>query len=967
VVPNVATQTQVNPLVEVQEYGQSIWYDNIRRGLITSGELQGMIDNDGLLGITSNPTIFKNAISGSTDYDSAIKVLVKREKGVDEIYETLAVEDIQRATDLLKPVYDRTKGRDGFVSLEVSPYLANDTEGTINEALRLRKQVGRDNVMIKVPATPAGIPAVERLISEGLSINVTLLFAVDMYEKVITAYLAGLEKRVAAGGDIRNISSVASFFISRIDTEIDKQIALKMPAIKSDADRGRLADLQGKIAIANAKKAYQLYTQIIAGPRWKKLADKGARTQRLLWASTSTKNPKYRDVFYVEGLIGTDTVDTIPTATFSAFRDHGRPAATLDKNPAQADKELKSLAEFGISLQAATDKLLDDGVKSFSDSFDELMSAVEQKRAAILGDTVNRQTYQIGALAETVKSSLESMRKSGFVRRLWDKDPTLWTKKKEHHPVIRGALGWLHVTEQELERVERLTSFTEEVKKRGFKHVLLLGMGGSSLCPEVLKMTFGVIKGHPELLVLDSTVPAQVMAFEKKVDLAKTLCIVASKSGSTTEPNVFSAYFFDKMKKVKGAKAAENFIAITDPGSALEKAASAAGFWHIFSGVPEIGGRYSALSKFGLVPAAAMGLDVRAFLTETDRMIHSCASCVPPEDNPGVVLGTILGELAKKGRDKVTVIASPAIGDIGAWLEQLMAESTGKEGKGLIPVADEPLGSPEVYGDDRVFAYVRVTKQPDAKQDKLVDALEKAGQPVVRCVIDAPTDLGEEFFRWEIATATAGAIIGINAFDQPNVQESKDNTKALLEEYKKKGALPREEPILKSDGIELYADKKSASSLKEKAARSPFPKASLESYLHAHLGRIKKGDYAAFNAYIEMSTAHIKALQSIRTTVRDAKKVATTVGFGPRFLHSTGQLHKGGPDTGLFTQITCDDPEDLQIPGEPFTFGVLKEAQSLGDFQCLAKRDRRLLRIHLGKNVDKGLERLRKAVTAVVR
>lgn len=966
----MATQTQVNRLVDIQQYGQSIWYDNIRRGLITSGELKKMLDDDGLLGITSNPTIFKNAISGSTDYDDIIKTLVKREKGVDEIYETLAVEDIQMACDLLRPVYDRTKGRDGFVSLEVSPYLANDTDGTLKEANRLRKEVGRDNVMIKVPATPAGIPAFEQLIADGFNINVTLLFAVGMYEKVANAYVAGLEKRLAAGKDIRNISSVASFFVSRIDTEIDKRIALRLPLLKTDAEREKLSALYGKTAIANAKMAYKLYNQIISTPRWKKLADKGARVQRLLWASTSTKNPKYRDVFYVEGLIGQDTVDTVPAATFSSFRDHGEAGATLDKNIAAAERDLQTLADLGIDLADATAKLMDEGVKSFSDSFDELMSAIEKKREAILGDTVDRQTFSIGKDAETVKASLESMRKSGFVRRLWDKDPTLWTKKKEHHPIIRNALGWLHVVEQELERVERLTAFADEVKKRGFKHALLLGMGGSSLCPEVMRLTFGVIKGFPELHVLDSTVPAQVAAIEKKVDLAKTLCIVASKSGSTTEPNVFHHYFFEKMKaacKGDAKKAALNFIAITDPGSSLEKEVTEKGFWHVFSGVPEIGGRFSALSKFGLAPAAAMGVDVKAFLTETERMVHSCASCVPPEDNPGVVLGTILGELAKKGRDKVTFITSPAISDLGAWLEQLLAESTGKEGTGLIPVADEPLGSPDNYGDDRVFAYVRVTKAPDAKQDKMVDALEKAGHPVVRGIIDAKTDLGEEFFRWEIATATAGAILGINAFDQPNVQESKDNTKALLEEYKKKGALPQEAPVLKADGIELYADKKNAAELKEKAARSQFPKGSLESYLQAHYARLKKGDYAALTAYIEMSAAHVKTLQSIRTTLRDTKKVATTVGFGPRFLHSTGQLHKGGPDSGVFTQITCDDPEDLPIPGEKFTFGVLKEAQSLGDFQCLAKRGRRLLRVHLGKNVDKGLERLRKAVEAVTR
>jgi len=557
-----------------------------------------------------------------------------------------------------------------------------------------------------------------------------------------------------------------------------------------------------------------------------------------------------------------------------------------------------------------------------------------------------------------VQAKLKELRQTDFVRRLWAKDPTLWHSDPAQQKIIRNALGWLHVTEQQVHDLPRIKGVAESVRAAGFKHALLLGMGGSSLCPEVFRMTFGVVPGYPELHVLDSTVPAQVRSFEKRVDLAKTLCIVASKSGATTEPLVFYRYFFERMRGVKSEKAGENFIAITDPGSLLEKLAQESRFRDILPGVPDIGGRYSALSNFGIVPAAIMGVNVEHLLHRAERMRQSCDSSVPPEDNPGVRLGVVMGELAKQGRDKITFVTSPAIWDLGAWIEQLIAESTGKEGKGIVPVDDEPLGPPEAYGQDRLFAYIRYTNGVDAAQDAKVAALEKTGHPVVRIELTDLINLGEEFFRWEVATAVAGSMLGINAFDQPNVQESKDYTKSFLDEYKKAGRLPEEQPILKTDGIFLYCDAANKQALGGATT--------LEAALKAHLARVKAGDYFAVNAYVERADASHRALQAIRLRVRDKKKVATTLGYGPRFLHSTGQLHKGGPNTGVFIQITSDDAEDLPIPGEPYTFGVLKAAQALGDFLSLSKRNRRALRVHLGKDVTAGLRRLELAVEAAL-
>jgi transaldolase / glucose-6-phosphate isomerase len=558
-----------------------------------------------------------------------------------------------------------------------------------------------------------------------------------------------------------------------------------------------------------------------------------------------------------------------------------------------------------------------------------------------------------GALAGAVKASLEEWRAAGKVRKLWAQDSSLWTGDGENQ-----WLGWLGIARDQLAHAEPFERLTEGVKHAGFSHAMVLGMGGSSLFPEVLATTFGHIDGSPRLLVLDSTDPARIRSLESQIDLARTLFIVSSKSGTTLEPNIFKQYFFQRVKETIGeAEAGRRFIAITDPGSKLQQEAERDRFRHIFPGVPSIGGRYSALSHFGMVPAAVMGLDVRAFLDRAEEMVRGCAAAVPPEENPGVVLGTILGVLALHGRDKVTLVTSPGIGDFGAWLEQLLAESTGKQGKGLIPVDREPLGPPEVYGTDRVFVYTRLENAPDAVQDRAIDALEAAGQPVVRIAVAEPFELGAEVFRWEIAVAVAGSILGINPFDQPDVEASKVATRKLTDEYEQTGSLPPETPFLEAGGIRLYTDAPNAAALTVASQGR-----SLVGILKAHLDRLRSGDYFALLAYVEMSAAHEEALRAMRQAIRDRKRVAVCVGFGPRFLHSTGQAYKGGPNTGVFLQITCDDAADLTVPGQKYTFGVVKAAQARGDFQVLEERGRRALRAHLGNNVAAGLATLRAAI-----
>ena len=949
-----------NPLKDLLKFGQSVWLDYIRRNLITSGELKRLIDEDGLRGMTSNPAIFEKAITGSTDYTDFLNSLkAKTDLDAKARYELLAIRDIQDATDMMRGVYDSSKKTDGYVSLEVSPYLARDTKGTVEEARRLWKAVGRDNVMIKVPGTAEGLPAIEQLVSEGMNINVTLLFAQEVYEKVAEAYISGLEKYAASGGDLSHVASVASFFISRIDSLVDSKVEEALKATTDSAKQAQLKSVLGKVAIANGKLTYQKYLKIFSGPRWEALAKKGAQTQRVLWASTSTKNPHYRDVLYVEELIGRDTVNTIPPATLDAFRDHGKLRNSLTDDVDASKDTMETLAKAGISIKEVTDKLTNDGVKLFADAFDQLLEAVEKSSKSGNTPQVSHQTYTVPAdLKTAVERGIDDWRANGKVRRLWQHDATLWTGTDE-----ANWLGWLGITDDQIAHNDNLRKVADDAKAGGFSDILLLGMGGSSLCPEVLEMTYGKTAGYPQLHVLDSTDPAQVKAFENKIDLAKTLFIVSSKSGSTLEPNIFKQYFFERVKETIGAdKAGSRFIAITDPGSKMQHVAEGDHFRHIFYGLPTIGGRYSALSNFGMVPAAAMGVDTKKFLNRTEEMVQACASCVPVEENPGVVLGVILGSAAKAGRDKITIVASPGISDLGAWLEQLIAESTGKQGNGIIPVDHEDLGGPEVYGNDRVFAYLRLESAPDAQQDAKVAAIEKAGHPVVRIAVVDTYDLGQEFFRWEIATAVAGSIIGINAFNQPDVEASKIATRNLTSEYEKTGSLPAEKPVLEDKGIKLFTDEKNAAELAKVAGSDK----TLVGYLRAHLNRIKAGDYFAVLGYIQMNEAHEKALSGIRMNVRDTKHVATCLGFGPRFLHSTGQAYKGGPNSGVFLQITCDDAVDLPVPDQKYTFGVVKAAQARGDFQVLAERGRRALRVHLGADLQAGLATLAAAVKQAI-
>ena len=924
------------PLVTLQKLGQSPWHDNIRRDLLTSGTLKKMVKDGDITGLTSNPTIFEQAIAQSSAYDDALAELARQGKSAEQIFDALSVEDIQAAADVFAPVFKRTKGGDGYVSIEVAPKYANDTAATIKEAHRLWKAVNRPNLMVKIPATQPGVPAIEQCIADGLNINVTLIFSIERYREVMNAYLTGLEKRTATRKKIDHIASVASFFVSRVDTLVDKRLEEKIKALGDDQGAA-LKSLLGKAAIANAQLAYVEFRKTFTTERYAALAHHGARRQRPLWASTSTKNPAYPDVYYVEALVGPDTVDTLPPATILAYKDHGRPVVQLTEDIKDAERLIEQLEEAGIRMDEVTQKLETDGVASFAKSFDTLLAVVEARRQAVLlGD---RQALRLGQAQKAVDKIAAQMDADKFGERLWKKDSSLWKPDDPAHQAeIKTRLGWLDVAAQMQARVTEMTTFAGEVKRAGFTHALLCGMGGSSLAPEVLRETFGVRqmgdgnrRPYLDLAVLDSTDPAAVIHADARSDHARTLFIISSKSGGTSEINAFFKFFWHRVAHVKGNRAGENFIAITDPGTSLEKLARERGFRRIFSNPPEIGGRYSALSYFGLVPAALMGLDLSKLLQRAHAMAMACGPHTPAARNPGLRLGAALGALAQSGRDKVTFIVSDKVSTFGYWTEQLIAESTGKEGTGILPVEGEAAGKPAVYGRDRVFAYLRLGK--DAKHNKAIKALERAGQPVIEIQLGDVYDLGGEFLRWEIATAAAGWVLGIDPFDQPNVQESKDNTKRLLGELAAAGAMSDSGGVIAADGAD-------------------YPAALLK-----HLKSVRRGDYVALTAYLERTPRREKLLRELQTAIRDKTGAAVTLGYGPRFLHSTGQLHKGGGDNGVFIQFACEDPIDAPIDGEPYSFSQLKAAQALGDYQSLASRKRRAIRVQLGDKVERNLQK----------
>ena len=898
----MATTTEVNErLAALTEAGTSVWLDQIRRSLIEGGELARLRDEDSLRGVTSNPAIFEKAILGSDDYDDELKELSAEGLDARGIYDRIAVKDVQLAADVLRPVWDEAGGYDGFVSLEVAPELAHDTDGTLESAREYWERLGRPNALIKIPGTPEGVPAIEQAISEGINVNVTLLFSVEAYADVAEAFIKGLERRHEAGESL-DVHSVASFFVSRVDSEVDKRLEAA----------GASEDLAGTAGLANARAAYQRFKQIFHGERFAALREAGAPVQRPLWASTGVKNPHYSETMYVDGLVAPDTVNTMPMPTLLAAAEKAEiTGATADQDPTD---ELKALADAGIDLDDVTDTLLREGIEKFVEPMDKLIAGVESAREAAVTDRPPTiEASMPSELEQPLHARGKQAVEDGVAQKVWRKDEALWGGPG---PEIGNRLGWLTISESMLEGAAELRAFADDCRADGLTDVVLLGMGGSSLGPEVIRRSFGDIDGAMKLHVLDSTDPDAVTELEGSLDLTKTLFVVSSKSGGTIETLSHFKYFHAKLEETAGKDTGRHFVAVTDPGSPLVELGEQHAFRRVFENDPDIGGRYSVLSHFGLVPAALAGVNFEALLHRSQVAEQNTTSYDQTASNSGLWLGLVMGELALQGRDKLTFIVSEPIASFGLWAEQLIAESTGKEGKGILPVAGESLGSPDEYGDDRFFAYLRHADDPDAELDGKVKALAEAGHPTATVAVHGAVDLGRIFFFAEFATAVAGWVLGINPFDQPNVQEAKDNTDAVLAGYAKEGELP---------GIAEAGDDE----------------------LKALIGGAEPPSYVAILGYVKPSEELDRAIDGLRDAIRAKTKATTTFGYGPRFQHSTGQLHKGGPPTGRFLQLVHDSGEDIEIPGAGYGFATLKNAAATGDLQTLRAHDLPAERVRL--------------------
>jgi transaldolase/glucose-6-phosphate isomerase len=883
---------QVNKrLAALTAAGTSVWLDQIRRGMIESGELARMVQEDSLRGVTSNPAIFEKAILGSPDYDADVAEAANEGLSAREVYRRLAVRDVQLAADVLHGVYEETGGVDGYVSLEVAPRLAHDTDGTLEQARMYWGLVDRPNLMIKIPATQAGIPAIETALYEGMNVNVTLLFGVGPYEDVMRAFIRAMERRRAEGLALDR-HSVASFFVSRVDTEVDKRLAAA----------GR-EDLQGRAGLANARAAYKAFQRVFGGEEFAALRAAGCPVQRPLWASTGVKNPAYPDTLYVYGLVAPDTVNTMPLPTLQAATGEGEVSGATAAEDPSAD--LAALAEAGIDLDDVTDKLLRDGIDAFVMPMNKLLSGIEAKREAIV--TGRPSSFEADLPAELERPVAERLRlaaRDDVVRRIWRKDGTLWAPPGT--PELEDRLGWLTIQDKLLEDLPAIRAFVRGVQDDGLRDVVLLGMGGSSLAPEVFRRSGPAPEGALRLHVLDSTEPLAVAQVARAIDVATTLFVVSSKSGGTIEPNALLAYFRGLQPDPR------HFVAITDPGTSMAALAAAEGFRHTFLSDPEIGGRYSALSPFGIVPAALAGVDVQAVLEGGQVAAENCEL---REANSGLWLGAALGELARRGRDKLTFVVDPPLDAFGLWAEQLVAESTGKRGTGVLPIADEPLVDPSAYGPDRVFVHLRDADAPDARHAEALPALAAAGHPTITLTAAGASDLGRLFFFAEFATAVAGWALEINPFDQPNVQEAKDNTAKVLEQ----GA-----PELQDGSLAELLDGLAAP------------------------------NYLAIMGYLPYDDAVDAAVAQLRAALIERHGVATTWGYGPRFLHSTGQFHKGGPPTGRFLQLVHDSDADLDVPGKPYSFRTLIDAQADGDLQTLRDHGLPAVRVRLPAGAEAG-------------
>ncbi len=930
----------MNAIKQARRLGQAFWLDNLTRKLIRDGDLKRRISEQAITGVTSNPAIFHQAIGFSDEYDDDIRKLVQDGCTIPEVYETLVVDDVRKACDLLRPTFQESDGADGFVSLEVSPRLAHAGADTLAEAKRLWFLVDRPNVMIKVPGTPAALPVLESAVHLGIHTNITLLFSPARFVQFLEAHMAGLEKRLSDGLAIRHVASVASFFVSRVDTLVDRLLGQRWMQTADPGYRMRLARLFGKAGVANARLAYRQLVSVRASARWLNLEKRGARPLRLVWASTGQKDPLLSPLLYVESLLGPETVVTATEKTLDSFAARGRAQIALNEgSTAEAQTIVGELNAFGIDMEAVSEGLQQEGISKFIEPYERLMVALSEKRALFIGKKANQQ--DTGAL-RLVAPALAALGARRFSERLFARDGSLWTDDIESAKRVESALGWVDSHNLFRSRVEEIRSFTDGVRRDGFKHVVMLGTGANTLPAEIAWGTFGNARGWPEFLILDDTDPAAVRAIEAQLDLAKTFFLVVGKSGTNLETLSFYKYFYDRLL-VSGVPAlGSRFAAITDSHSWLAREAIAKKFQQCYLNPTTVSSPFAAFSYLGLVPMSLLGLDIQALLDRARAFAIAAGPGIPEPSNPALQLGASLALLAKGGRDKLTFLLSPNIFSFASWAEHVLVHTTSKDGKGIVPVVGEPLGPPRLYGNDRVFLHITHRGSAKKGEAKRVAALEKAGHPVIRVTLPDRMGLAEECVRWQLASVCAGLLLGINPFVDPSEGEGRRNTEELLRQWATDRRFPKEKATAETGSVRVYGT-------------PPRKVGTADAAVSEFLRETPKNGYIGVLAFFRRTAARDKALALFRTTLGEKYNVATTLAYGPRFLHTTAPLYKCGPENGSVLMLTTEEDRDAPIPGHDYGFAVLHEAQALGELQAIRNRGRRVLRLHFKGDIKEAL------------
>ena len=904
-----------NNCIRLYESGQSIWLDNLHRGMIKNGKLAKDIEHGLIRGVTSNPSIFRKAITNSRDYENSLIPMALANVDAEEIYFQLTVDDIRNTADLFRDLYIESQGNDGFVSLEVSPLFAHDAESTIKQAKQLWKSVNRPNLMIKVPVTKDSFSVITELTSAGINLNLTLIFSPNIYEKAALAYIDGLNQRIENGESIEKIRSVASIFVSRVDKKIDSLLSEKSVSMRS---------LQGKAAIRNAQKIYNLNLEIFNGEKFDVIKEHGGKAQRILWASTNSKNPLYKSTYYVDTLVGKNTVNTVEPETLDALLKSCNTKPVLPVQNNDIDIFFNSLDNAGINMDAVYEQLEEEGIAAFINDYEATLDSICTRCEIIR----NNMQY----LQNNIEKSLEMYAQDSLMRRIFSKDPTVWTFNTQSYPEIRSRLGWLDTYKNTEPSIPDYASLRNELKKEGISKILLIGTGGFSVTAEV---TASVFENESDLSleIIDSTDPIQINDIKKEHDPKTTLYIAASKSGNTIEVQALLKLFYKHTEEICGEDAGKHFIAITDPGSVLEKQSKELGFRKVYFSDASSGSRFSALTPYGIIPAVLAGLDHQKIGSKVYRMMQNCSPSLPIYRNEGAALGTFLGISSLEGKDKLTIITDPEFNSFGTWLEQLIAGSSGKEGKGIIPIVLEPSLENKPYSEDRIFVYINYNNSHSNEIEKI----KGEGHPVFEIYLDDKYDLFAEFYRWEIATAVACAVLGVNAFDQPDEQESKNLASAKIARFHEDNCLDEILPNWSDENSEIWLSENSC----DISGCADYNEIITRFISGAEAGK----NYISINAYLPEKTEIYTWLQQLRSMILKCTNCATVLGFGPRFQHYTGQLQKGGTNEGYFIQIVTDYDEDLSIPNENISFKIMERAQSLADMESLTAKERHVIRI----------------------